>query len=375
MATRRLATRLGGPLLALASGFATLLVLEAGLRVQAVRRHGAALDEATATRPRPGARVALGDIVQPSRHRRIVYELKPHLDVRFREVHLTTDARGFRRTGASTAEAPANVRPFRIVGLGDSYMFGWGVADEQTYLARLEARLRAHGGSRSWQVVNTAVPGYNTAMEVETLVRKALDPSPQLVVLEVVGNDLDLPNFIQTSPPVWSTRRSLLAELVTRRVRALRGDAPPPAEAPPLAQAPSAAQASQLHFEDDPARVPPAYADLVGWGAFERALRELGRLRDEHGFSVVVVSEAPGFDWFEHRSRRLARQLGFAYLDVGRTIDRRVAAEGFRDYLDSPLALDPADPHPSAAGHELAGDELFRFVTRSGLVELDGPGP
>jgi hypothetical protein len=145
---------------------------------------------------------------------------------------------------------------------------------------------------------------------------------------------------------------------------------PPAGGASPLAPAPTAAgaQAGDSHFEGDPDRVPAAYADLVGWSAFDRALRELARLRDERGFAVVVVSEAPGFDWFEQRSRRLARRMGFAYLDVGRAIDRRVAEGGFRDFLDSPLALGPADPHPSAAGHALAGDELFRFVTEATLV-------
>jgi hypothetical protein len=247
-------------------------------------------------------------------------------------------------------------------------MFGWGVSDDETYLALLAGRLHDRFPSRSWQVVNTAVPGYNTAMELETLERKALSLRPQLVVLELVGNDLDLPNFIRTEPAVWSARRSFVLELVARRLRTLRRVQAPRDDDAPLTAAPQATGPEAPHFEGDPSRVPPGYADLVGWDAVERSLRRLAHLRDQNGFAVVVLSEAPGFDWFQHRTRRLARSLGFVYVDVGRTIRRRIVDGGFGTYQDSPLARGRADPHPSPLGHELACDELFRALVEGGFV-------
>lgn len=70
---------------------------------------------------------------------------------------------------------------------------------DEPYLAVLEQKLRQRraapgsGASSSpprWQVINTAVPGYNTAMEVE--LRKAVGSGyePQIVVLGFVVNDL-----------------------------------------------------------------------------------------------------------------------------------------------------------------------------------------
>src|SRR5205085_10505957 len=110
---------------------------------------------------------------------------------------------------------------FRIVGIGDSYMFGQGVSDEESYLSLLQSSLRASRPGREWQALNLAVPGYNTVMEVATLRTVGLSFQPDVVVLEVVGNDLDLPNFIRTPAPVSSLRRSFVVDFLARRLARL----------------------------------------------------------------------------------------------------------------------------------------------------------
>jgi lysophospholipase L1-like esterase len=56
---------------------------------------------------------------------------------------------------------PAGVR--RIIALGDSWTFGTGVAQDETWPKRLEAELRAQG--HAVEVVNTGVSGYETYHE------------------------------------------------------------------------------------------------------------------------------------------------------------------------------------------------------------------
>jgi hypothetical protein len=70
-------------------------------------------------------------MLRPSPNRRLVYELKPGLDVRMvaptfrdRPVAVRTSADGFRDEPCPVAKAPGT---YRVVGLGDSLMFGWGV--------------------------------------------------------------------------------------------------------------------------------------------------------------------------------------------------------------------------------------------------------
>jgi lysophospholipase L1-like esterase len=354
--------RWSGLLLTAGAVLATAGLLEAAFRLAAHFENrgllGASVD--TAPLPAPGTRATLGQMIRRTRNPRLVYELKPGLDVVFAGARTTTDGTGSR----TIAGKPADPSARRIVGIGDSYMFGQGVADGETYLSVLQRRLAPAG---PWSVVNLAVPGYNTAMEVASLEEKALATPPRIVVIEVVGNDMDLPNFIREPARVWAYDRSFLAAFVAGRVRRLRR-APVSLESDGLRDAPEAAAGPVAHFEDDPARVPPEYADMVGWPAFERSLRELARLRDAHGFAVVVLSQSPGFDWFDRRSRRLCVQLGLPFLDVGRAVRRYVSDHGFPDYLRSPLAVSPDDPHPSAQGHELAAAELHRFLEEQGML-------
>lgn len=359
--------RWAAPLLASAAIVLTALALEAVFRLLAHLENGGILGAAVDAAPPPprGARATLGQMIRRARNPRLVYELRPRLDVVFAGARVTTDGSGFRAVAGNAGAAAAR----RIVGIGDSYMFGQGVADEQTYLSVLQRRLAdADQAARPWSVVNLAVPGYNTVMEVESLKDKALEPLPRVVIVEVVGNDLDLPNFIRRPQPVWALDRSFLAAFASRRLRLLKR-APDEREAEGLRGAPEAEGGPVAHFEDDPSRVPPEYADMVGWTAFEKAVRELARLRDAHGMAVVVLSQSPSFDWFDRRSRRLFAQLGVPFLDVGRVVRRYVADNGFPDYLHSPLAVSRTDPHPSPQGHALAAAELFRFLEGQGLLQ------
>jgi len=58
---------------------------------------------------------------------------------------------------------------FRVVGIGDSAMFGSGVSDGENHLAILERIVGRRFPGLKVETINTAVPGYNTIMEVETL--------------------------------------------------------------------------------------------------------------------------------------------------------------------------------------------------------------
>lgn len=360
-----------GPLLALVASVVTMLVLEVALRLRGHLENLNLLSSTVGSSPDPlpGTRVTLGQMIRLSSNRRIVYELRPNLDVVFQGARVTTNHAGFRGLLPQRASDA-----FRIVGIGDSNMFGQGVSDEETYLSRLATLLSASFPLRDWHVLNTAVPGYNTVMEVETLREKGLGYDPDLVIVEVVGNDLDLPNFIRQPQAAWALDRSLLVQFVAERVRRLAERRRAVEDhAADLMPAPEARDGNVAHFEGDPSLVPTEYADMVRWEAFEAAMRDLGGLRDQRGFTVAVLSASPSFDWFQRRSRRLAAALGFHYLNVDKAIHRYVREHRFDDYLDSPLAVSQSDPHPSAFGHDLIAREVLRLLVEQGLVKSDTP--
>lgn len=83
------------------------------------------------------------------------------------------------------APAPALARPV-VVALGDSLTAGLGVAADEAYPARLEARLRAEG--YAYRVINAGVSGDTTAGGLRRL-DWVLRAEPEVVIVALGAND------------------------------------------------------------------------------------------------------------------------------------------------------------------------------------------
>jgi len=337
-------------LLGLVSLLVTTAVLEGVFRGLAFRSDERALMAATqAAPPPPGSSVRLGHILRPSLDPRIVFELFPRLSVTFLGAPLVSDESGFR---VDPTPSPVHGPRVRIVGLGDSVMFGWGVSAAECYLSILVDELNRSRPEVTWTAVNTAVPGYNTVMEVQTLRTKGLDPPPDLVLLNFVGNDLRLPNFVLERRPYLSWRRSFLLDFVRQRLRPDEGDLSPHLAYLPRQERPAEAD-----------RVPPRFRNLVGPEAFEGALDDLASMAALHGFEVVMLAhpEAPAF------AREGAATRQFRLAETGSRVRELAMARGLSGAWEPPLSLTAADPHPSALGHELIARALLEALETNGL--------
>jgi hypothetical protein len=338
--------------LAAAGVVLALLVLEGALRAKAWMDDDR-LDAALAREEPPPARgqhVTLRQLVRLSPNRQIIYELRPDLDVMFLGERVLTGPDGIRAPVPALGRPPGAVR---IVGIGDSVMFGWGVSYERSYLPVLEARLRAEAPGRRWEVVNLAVPGYNTVMEVETLRAKGLRWAPDVVIVGYVWNDLELPYFLRDRTDYLSLRESLLATVLSRAVGTVRAAA----RGRP-ASGVDAASAADALVEGGSGRVPAVYRSLVGAGAFGRAMNDLAALGRAEGFAVVL-----------HVDQRLPEALaaicrahGFTVVEQGPLLEAYMARHGIAELRGSALTLSAEDPHPSALAHGLIAETLVNPV-------------
>lgn len=78
----------------------------------------------------------------------------------------------------------------RILVLGDSYAWGYGVADDETFSHRLE-RLYSEK-NRNRQVINTGVSGWGTDQQLLFLREEGWKYEPDVVVVAFfIGNDID----------------------------------------------------------------------------------------------------------------------------------------------------------------------------------------
>ena len=97
---------------------------------------------------------------------------------------VTIDSLGFRGMPIARVKPPGETR---LLFIGDSFVHGDFVADDQTLPSQLE---RALGGScHSVRVINAGLGG-STIVDQRELVRRALELSPDLVILGFSENDI-----------------------------------------------------------------------------------------------------------------------------------------------------------------------------------------
>jgi lysophospholipase L1-like esterase len=336
--------------LALGSLLCSLCVLEAGFRAKAYLddRELDAFERLEGARVvhDPNAPLRTADIIRLSSNPAIIYELIPGLEASYRGAQIRVNALGFRGPELAREKPPGTVR---IAGLGDSVMFGWGVAEDELYLARLAAALRERAPEVRWEWINSAVPGYSTPIEVEVFADRLLAYRPDLVIVGFIPNDVELPNFVRSRSPYLRPDRSYLR----RYLRALRKG---------MSRAPDDRLAAAPRDEDE---VPPEYRELRGMSSVVRAIDRLGRLASQHRFRALVLA----YPACPAALRAACGAHGFACLEAGPAFERWLGERGL-ERSASPLVLAPDDPHPSAQGHQLIADLLLQRLEESGELEL-----
>ena len=96
------------------------------------------------------------------------------------DVGVRINSGGFR--GAEWPPPRAGRR--RVLVLGDSFAFGWGVDEDRTLAALIDA------AEPAWDVLNAGVSGYGTDQELLLLRRLMREARPDLVVCLLCANDL-----------------------------------------------------------------------------------------------------------------------------------------------------------------------------------------
>jgi hypothetical protein len=353
-------------LLLAGASLACFVLLEIALRVHAEWRSTGVLEDAyrNARNPPRGASATLGDVVRPSPDPQIIYELKPNLDVVFKGQPLRTNGRGWREEEIRDDKPPGVIR---IVGIGDSYMFGSGVRVEDRYMDRLEAGLNASFPAGRWQTVALAAPGYDLAQELAVLRRYGLAYHPDLIIYGYVGNDHCLPNFVLPREPFLSLE-SFVARYARNAWSRVTGGPGGGAEDVELRPRCGDKRAFDICRPED---APPRYRGHVGQANLVEHSLELARLAQD--LRVPLVIFAPLQDARKKKYFDLAREKTKDYdkIYVYEFLDEFAAylkAGGYADYRHSPLAISERDNHPSPAGHDLIASLLLKRFEASGIA-------
>lgn len=258
------------------------------------------------------------------------------------QVLVTYNERGLRdRPILSKAEGE-----YRILALGDSVTFGWGVDQDKTFPVRLEQSLQDQL-HRPVRVINSGVAGYNTVQEVTYFKQEGILLQPDLVILTYVQNDIEEFHAFNSNQLVTMSDQS---NSIIGRVQALVGKLWLYRLAYHTYNYGSARASKKVRVT--------AARDSLGWRQSMGALRELA--------SICRKRHIPLMIFFERSSK--TETTTSLLQDVVRNapgirvVDMAPWYEGLdaRQFMNSKV-----DSHPNAEGHRLIANHMTNDIVSS----------
>lgn len=266
---------------------------------------------------------------------------------------------------------PSPERRWTILALGDSFTFGPGVEDEQTFAAVLAERLRSRFGA-GIEVVNAGHSGAGIDHELVVFERRGRSLRPDVVLLQFFANDID--DLLEREArervyrpinfPLKRHVRQTATYLLLLRLK-LQGRRTAVARA----AATEGAETETLPFRDSGyySRVLPERLER-GWDEYLGYLGRLAAGTDLAGSRLVVlivpdryqVTRADLHPTPQERIETFARDRGIPVVDPLPTF-RRLAARDEVLYL-------PEDGHLSPRGHAVLGQLLLEVLVEHRLV-------
>ena len=113
----------------------------------------------------------------------------PNRSAHLMGVNVVINSHGHRNKETTINKPPQTTR---LVMLGDSLTFGWGVPLENTVSERLETLLNEGSHDKRFEVINAGIGNTNTEMQVARFLADEAKFSPDIVILNYFINDAEL---------------------------------------------------------------------------------------------------------------------------------------------------------------------------------------
>ncbi len=225
----------------------------------------------------------------------------------------------------------------RIIFLGDSLTFGWGVKEEETFATLIEEDLNS---SSPTEVLNFGTGNYNTEQEVNLFIDKGLKYNPDKVVLFYFINDSEI---TPEKSDLWFLGYSQFISFYWSRINSLLNNFMP-------------SKSFQEYYEslyDD---------DQQGWINARKAIIELRDICQSKGieFQVVLLPELHDVnnEIFANVYNNLALFLkdnNIDYLNLAKLF------ENHPNQIELWVSYD--DAHPNNIAHKKIAESTLEFIS------------
>ncbi len=279
------------------------------------------------------------DVKQKSDNPKIGHVHTPNARAHLMGVDVSINSDGFRD---EEYDSQRNEK-YRIVVLGDSLTFGWGVEKEDTFEVLLEEMLSE---SRPTEMINFGHGNYNTEQQVNLFKEKGLKYNPDKVVVFYFINDAEVTparsnwawvSKLRSVTFIWSRVRGLLT----------RSDSGQTFES----------FYSALYEDDQP-----------GFIAVKESFLELQGITEERGIELQVIMLPELHNLVDYPFAAEYAKVATALSEIGiNNIDLTDSFSGYEDPTGLWVAMD--DAHPNALAHRMIAEYSREFIEKGVAVD------
>lgn len=284
------------------------------------------------------------EIKEVSKHHGLSHEHKPYSKGYFYGTDVSINSDGFRDYEYVIKKDNST---FRSLLLGDSITFGWGVKFNETFAKLLEKRLNEdkHFNKYSkYDVINTGVGNYNTAMELVILNEKGLKYKPDLIILNYYINDVEL------SPQ--KPRLGILRYLYSYAF---------------LWDKYQNAKVLFLKGNDYGTYYHKLYeGNFDGKENAKNALYQIIDIAKKNKIKILIVIYPEFHNFKNYEFDEVTRFVS----DIAKSKNVSVLdlLPYYRNYKPEPIWVSFEDVHPNALGHQVAADAIYEKLINEGLL-------
>lgn len=241
--------------------------------------------------------------------------------VKIPSYHVETNSKGLREESFS-AQKPEGVK--RILFLGDSFTFGWGVNSSDRFSDIVEKKLN-NGSSKRHQSINAGIPGYGMEDNLILFRERGINYNPDIVIVSFSSQDV----------------------LSTRNSKSIRE------------------QAENLTPSDKESKIREKELELQRTYMRETSVRESNL--SEHMLSIDRLAKKNNMKaiFFEiNRISRVEKQF-YRNLERSRNITIVYPPNNFSKKSSDEFRISDEDPHYNDVGHKWLANKLYRNLNQN----------